>query len=94
MNKSELIEELSMRMALHPKKAEALVNSILNSMISAMKSKRRVEIRGFGSFVMRDYRPYIGRNPKSGEKIQVKSKTLPFFKSGKDMRDRVNGKSQ
>jgi integration host factor subunit beta len=43
---------------------------------------------------MRDYRPYIGRNPKSGEKIQVKSKTLPFFKSGKDMRDRVNGKSR
>lgn len=49
MNKSELIEELSMRMALHPKKAEALVNSILNSMIIAMKNKRRVEIRGFGS---------------------------------------------
>jgi len=91
MNKSELIEELSMRMALHPKKAEALVNSILNSMVNAMKDKRRVEIRGFGSFVMREYRPYIGRNPKSGEKIQVKSKTLPFFKAGKDMRDKVNG---
>jgi integration host factor subunit beta len=55
-----------------------------------MKDNRRVEIRGFGSFVMRDYKPYIGRNPKSGEKIQVKEKTLPFFKSGKDMRDRVN----
>ena len=81
-----------MRMALHPKKAEALVNSILNSMIITMKGKRRVEIRGFGSFVMRDYKPYVGRNPKSGEKIQVKKKTLPFFKSGKDMRDRVNGK--
>jgi integration host factor subunit beta len=94
MNKSELIEELSMSMALHPKKAESLVNSILNSMINAMKDKRRVEIRGFGSFVMRDYRPYIGRNPKSGEKIQVKPKTLPFFKSGKDMRDRVNDKSR
>jgi len=90
MNKSELIEELSMRMALHPKKAESMVNTILNSMVKAMKDNRRVEIRGFGSFVMRDYKPYIGRNPKSGEKIQVKEKTLPFFKSGKDMRDRVN----
>ncbi len=90
MNKSELIEELSMRMALHPKKAEAVVNTILNSMIDAMKENRRVEIRGFGSFVMRDYKPYTGRNPKSGEKIQVESKRLPFFKTGKDMRDRVN----
>lgn len=90
MNKSELIEELSMRMAIHPKKAEAMVNTILGSMVDAMKDSRRVEIRGFGSFVMRDYKPYIGRNPKSGEKIQVREKTLPFFKSGKDMRDRVN----
>ncbi len=90
MNKSELIEELSMRMAIHPKKAEAMVNTILGSMVDAMKDSRRVEIRGFGSFVMRDYKPSIGRNPKSGEKIQVREKTLPFFKSGKDMRDRVN----
>ncbi|MGC9324324.1 MAG: HU family DNA-binding protein [Desulfomonilia bacterium] len=94
MNKSELIEELSIRMALHPKKAELLVNTILNSMINAMKHNRRIEIRGFGSFVMRDYKPYIGRNPKSGEKIKVKEKILPFFKAGKDMRDRVNGKAQ
>ena len=91
MNKSELIEKLSMQMALHPKKAESMVNTILNSMVNAMKKSQRVEIRGFGSFVMRDYKPYIGRNPKSGEKIQVDAKILPFFKSGKDMRDRVNG---
>lgn len=93
MNKSDLIDELSTRMALHPKKTEALVNSILNSMIDSMKGKQRVEIRGFGSFVMKDYKPYIGRNPKSGEKIQVNTKTLPFFKTGKDMKDRVNSKS-
>jgi integration host factor subunit beta len=93
MNKSELIDDLSARMALHPKKAEALVNSILNSLTDTMKRKQRVEIRGFGSFEMRDYKPYIGRNPKSGEKIQVNTKTLPFFKTGKDMKDRVNSKS-
>ena len=93
MNKSELIDELSTRMALHPKKAEALVNSILNSMTDSMKGKQRVEIRGFGSFIMKNYKPYIGRNPKSGEKIQVNTKTLPFFKTGKDMKDRVNSKN-
>ena len=93
MNKSELIDELSTRMALHPKKSEALVNSILTSIIDTMKREQRVEIRGFGSFEMRNYKPYIGRNPKSGEKFQVDKKTLPFFKTGKDMRDRVNCKS-
>lgn len=93
MNKSELIEELSMRMALHPKKAESIVNTILGSMIEAMKHNRRVEIRGFGSFVMRDYKPYVGRNPKSGQKIKVDSKKLPFFKTGKDMRDKVTLKA-
>jgi integration host factor subunit beta len=90
MNKSQWIEELSMRLALHPKKAESVVNTILNSITKAMKESRRVEIRGFGSFMLRAYKPYTGRNPKSGEKIKVKSKKLPFFKTGKDMRDRVN----
>ena len=93
MNKSELIDELSTRMALHPKKAEALVNSILTSITDSLRRKQRVEVRGFGSFMMKDYKPYIGRNPKSGEKIQVNTKTLPYFKTGKDMKDRVNGKS-
>ncbi len=90
MNKSQLIEELSMRLALHPKKAESVVNTILGSITKAMKETRRVEIRGFGSFMLRAYKPYTGRNPKSGEKIKVRAKKLPFFKTGKDMRDRVN----
>jgi len=90
MNKSQLMEELSMRLAMHPKKSESVVNTILNSMVKAMKESQRIEIRGFGSFMMRGYKPYTGRNPKSGERIKVKSKKLPFFKTGKDMRDRVN----
>jgi integration host factor subunit beta len=90
MNKSQLMEELSMRLAMHPKKSESVVNTILNSMVKAMKESQRIEIRGFGSFMMRSYKPYTGRNPKSGEKIKVKAKKLPFFKTGKDMRDRVN----
>jgi integration host factor subunit beta len=84
------MEELSMRLAMHPKKSESVVNTILNSMVKAMKESQRIEIRGFGSFMMRSYKPYTGRNPKSGERIKVKSKKLPFFKTGKDMRDRVN----
>jgi len=90
MNKSELIEELSMKMALHPKTSESVVTTMFDSIARALKSSQRVEIRGFGSFMIRNYKPYTGRNPKSGEKIKVKPKRLPFFKTGKDMRDRVN----
>ena len=90
MNKSELIEELSVKLALHPKKAEMVVNTVFDSIIKSLKDSQRVEIRGFGSFMIRDYKPYVGRNPKSGAKIKVRPKSLPFFKTGKDMRDRVN----
>ncbi len=92
MNKSELIDELSRQLDIPYKKADKIVNAIFGSIVDAMKKGERVEVRGFGSFVMRDYLPYIGRNPKSGEKIQVKAKSLPFFKAGKDIRDRVNSK--
>jgi len=94
MNKSDLIEALSNKLNLTEKKAIDVVNLVFKGFTDELKKGGRIEIRGFGSFVMRDYKPYIGRNPKSGEKIQVKSKTLPFFKSGKDMRDQVNGKEQ
>jgi integration host factor subunit beta len=90
VNKSELIEELSMKLALHPKKSETIVNTVFDSIIRSLKDSQRVEIRGFGSFMIRNYKPYVGRNPKSGEKIKVRPKSLPFFKTGKDMRDRVN----
>jgi integration host factor subunit beta len=92
MNKSELIEELSLRLDLPQKKSESVVNAIFNSLIDAMKQGRRIEIRGFGSFVIRSYKPYQGRNPKTGEKIAVKAKKLPFFKAGKDLKERVSSK--
>ena len=93
MNKSELIEEISKQLDIPYKKADTVVNLIFGSIVDAMKNNRRVEVRGFGSFVMRDYKPYVGRNPKSGNKIHVKAKRLPFFKAGKDIRDRLNSKS-
>lgn len=89
MNKSELIETLSFKRGISLKKSEDVVNTIFDSMASAMMSGDRIEIRGFGSFVINEYKSYTGRNPKTGESISVKPKKLPFFKVGKELKERV-----
>ncbi|HWI41121.1 MAG TPA: HU family DNA-binding protein [Verrucomicrobiae bacterium] len=89
MNKSELIDSLSTSRNLPAKKAEEIVNTIFDSLTLAMTTGERIEIRGFGSFVVKDYKPYTGRNPKTGQPIQVKPKKLPFFKVGKEIRERL-----
>lgn len=89
MNKSELIELLSLKRGISLKKSEDVVNTIFDSMASAMISGDRIEIRGFGSFVINEYKSYTGRNPKTGESINVKPKKLPFFKVGKELKERV-----
>ena len=91
MNKSELVEALSNRESLTYKKAEQIVNLVFDSMAEALIENDRIEIRGFGSFMVKDYKAYMGRNPKTGEVIEVKPKKLPFFKVGKELRERVNG---
>lgn len=90
MNKSELVEALSIRENLTYKKAEQIVNLVFDSMADALIENDRIEIRGFGSFMVKDYKAYMGRNPKTGEVIEVKPKKLPFFKVGKELRERVN----
>ena len=90
MNKSDLVEALATSKNLTYKRAEEIVNLIFDSMSDAMVNSERIEIRGFGSFVVKDYKGYQGRNPKSGEVIQVKPKKLPFFKVGKDLREKVD----
>nr|WP_320116111.1 HU family DNA-binding protein [uncultured Desulfuromonas sp.] len=90
MNKSELIEALSLEKDLTYKRAEEIVNLMFDSMTQELVKGGRIEIRGFGSFVVKDYKSYTGRNPKTGEAIQVKTKKLPFFKVGKELRERVN----
>lgn len=90
MNKSELVEALSLEKDLTHKRAEQIVNLIFNSMAEELSNDGRIEIRGFGSFVVKDYKAYTGRNPKTGETIQVKDKKLPFFKVGKELRERVD----
>ncbi len=90
MNKSELVETLSIKNNLTYKKAEQIVNLIFDAMSQALIDNDRIEIRGFGSFMVKDYKAYMGRNPKTGEIIQVNEKKLPFFKVGKELRERVD----
>ncbi len=90
MNKSDLIEALSIDTGLTVRKAEEVVNMVFNDMTNALAKGDRVEIRGFGSFKVKKYKGYKGRNPKTGEIIKVKPKRLPFFKCGKDLKERVD----
>jgi integration host factor subunit beta len=90
MNKSELVEALANEKDLTFKKSEEIVNIIFNSMAETLANGGHIEIRGFGSFVVKDYKSYVGRNPKTGEVIDVKPKKLPFFKVGKELREKVN----
>ena len=90
MNKSELIEALAQEVDLPHREAAAVTNTIIDTMIEALAKGDNIEIRGFGSFVIKHYRSYEGRNPKSGKKIEVSPKKLPFFKVGKELREQVN----
>jgi len=90
LNRSELIEAVAARANLPKKQAEMAVNTIFDSMTDALIKGERVEIRGFGSFTNRHYDAYVGRNPKTGEQVPVPPKRLPFFKVGKDLRERVD----
>ncbi len=90
MNKSQLIEALAKAESLPLKKAEEIVNTVFGDMEKALAAGERVEIRGFGSFKIKHYDGYQGRNPKTGEVIKVAAKRLPFFKVGKELKDRVD----
>ena len=90
MNKSELIEVLSSKSGLSVLQAEEVVNLIYRKMRDTLMNGGRIEIRGFGSFVVKEYGAYMGRNPKTGEKHPVPPKKRPFFKVGKELRDRID----
>jgi integration host factor subunit beta len=91
MNKSGLIESLSKKEGLTEKRAIDVVNLIFKGFTDELKKGGRIEIRGLGSFVVREYQAYTGRNPKTGRNIQVAPKKLPFFKVGKELKERVDG---
>ena len=90
MNKSQLIESLAKEEKLPLKKAEEVVNTVFGEMEAALIRGDRVEIRGLGSFKIKEYDGYKGRNPKTGEVIEVRKKKLPFFKVGKELKERVD----
>ncbi|MCD6153902.1 MAG: integration host factor subunit beta [Syntrophobacterales bacterium] len=90
MNKSGLIDALGKKENLTEKQASDVVNLIFKEFSDQLKEGGRIEIRGFGSFIIRNYDSYTGRNPKTGGKIQVPPKKLPFFKVGKELRERVD----
>jgi len=90
MNKSELIEELAAKTGYNPKLTDKMVRIFFDRIKAALSAGDKVEIRGFGSFTLKKYKGYIGRNPKTGETVEVKPKQLPAFRTGKDLRSRVN----
>ncbi|MFC1835355.1 HU family DNA-binding protein [Thermodesulfobacteriota bacterium] len=93
MNKSDLTKELANELDLPQGKAEEIVDVVFNTMTRALVSDERTEIRGFGSFVIKGYEGYTGRNPQTCEQTMVRPNRLPFFKPGKELKDRVDGKS-
>ena len=91
MTKADLIEEVSRVVELTRKESEVIVETIFDSVVESLKTGDKVEIRGFGSFRTRERKGRVGRNPKSGERVEVPPKTIPFFKPSKELRDVVNG---
>jgi integration host factor subunit beta len=91
MTKSELVEKLvEAHAVLSRKESEMVVNLIFDSMCEALKKGEKVEIRGFGSFTIREREAREARNPKSGDMVKIPEKRTPFFKTGKELRERVN----
>lgn len=90
MNKSSLTEALREETGLIRRKAEQVVNLMFDKMAEALAKGDRVEIRGFCSFYVKKYKGYVGRNPKTGVVTQVSPKKLPFFKCGKELKERVD----
>jgi len=90
MNKLELIETLKNECRISKKEASAVVELFFKSMSEALAKGERVEIRGLCSFYIKEYKSYKGRNPKTGESVEVAPKKLPFFKCGKELKERVD----
>ena len=91
MTKSELIENLSTK---HPtlsaKEVEGIVKDILELIAQSLEEGNRIEVRGFGSFSLHHRQPRVGRNPKTGDSVKLDAKSVPHFKEGKELKDRVN----
>jgi len=90
MTKSDLVEKLTSKTNLTKKKVESVVNCVFDTMFEALVRGDRIEIRGFGSWFVKEYKSYTGRNPKTGASVSVPEKKLPFFKVGKELKKRID----
>jgi integration host factor subunit beta len=90
MTKADLIDEVSRLAELTRKDSEVIVETIFDSVVRSLRAGDKIEIRGFGSFRTRQRNPRTGRNPKTGEKVDVPAKKIPFFKPSKELKDLVN----
>ena len=91
MTKADLVEEVVRVSDLSKKQAEAIVNTVFLAIVDALKHDDKIELRGFGSFRVRRRRSRQGRNPKTGDRVSVPSKRIPYFKPGKELKDLING---
>lgn len=90
MKKSELISALATKENITEKQAKDIVNMIFDGFTSSLSEGEGIELRGFGSFSVRSYKTYMGRNPKTGLQVRIEPKRLPFFKVGKELRRKIN----
>ena len=90
MTKAELVEEVARVSELTKKHSEVIVNTVFDSIIEALHKDEKIELRGFGSFRIRQRRSRQGRNPKTGDKVDVPAKKIPYFKPGKELKELIN----
>ena len=93
MTKADLIDEVSGLVELTRKDSEVVVETIFDSIVRSLRAGDKIEIRGFGSFRTRQRKPRVGRNPKTGDRVDVPAKKIPFFKPSKELKDLVNGET-
>lgn len=90
MTKADLIERMAGKLDITKKEAEAIVSVVFGSVVEAIERGEKVELRGFGCFKVKSRRPRRGRNPRTGEEIEIPPKRVPYFKPGKEMREAIN----
>ena len=90
MTKADLIEEVSRAIEMSRKDSEVIVETVFDSIVKTLRSGDKIEIRGFGSFRTRERKSRVGRNPKTGARVEVPAKKIPFFKPSKELKDVVN----
>jgi integration host factor subunit beta len=90
MTKAGLVEEVARTVQVTKKQAETIVNLVLDSIVDSLRQGEKIELRGFGSFRIRNRKSRLGRNPKTGEKVEVPPKRIPYFKPGKELKELIN----